>query len=218
MCSRLLKPLCKLDAYSLEQNLLATDGDLDDEPSKPRRVSAGTRRSARRSTGLLASTCAGSGSRRFSRSSAPSSTIRNTTTRNSATSLESPRRHLGLVARVAPQPRSGLCRDGGWIQSDQVVLIGPICQELLSGIRFEEQFSKLQDRLRAFPDMLLRTEDYELAARCFNRCRLAASRDRTPTFLFALSRYLERYRCTPLTVTSTHPPALLGVALHVPGD
>ena len=75
------------------------------------------------------------------------------------------------------------------IQSYQVVLIGPIRQELLSGIRFEEQFSKLQDRLRAFPDMLLRTEDYELAARCFNRCRARGIQGSNTDFRLAPPRY-----------------------------
>ena len=57
-----------------------------------------------------------------------------------------------------------------------MVLIGPIRQELLSGIRFEEQFVKLQDQLRAFPEMLLR------AARYSTGVGLAVSKDHTPTF------------------------------------
>jgi predicted nucleic acid-binding protein len=104
------------------------------------------------------------------------------------------------------------------IQSYRVVLIGPIRQELLSGIRFEEQFSKLQDRLRAFPDMLLRTEDYELAARCFNRCRARGVQGSNTDFLIcavALSREI------PVYTTDRDFDAyarLLGVALHVPGE
>jgi predicted nucleic acid-binding protein len=104
------------------------------------------------------------------------------------------------------------------IQSYRVVLIGPIRQELLSGIRFEEQFSKLQERLRAFPDMLLRTEDYELAARCFNRCRARGIQGSNTDFLVcavALSREI------PVYTTDRDFDAyarLLGVALHVPGD
>jgi hypothetical protein len=99
-----------------------------------------------------------------------------------------------------------------------VVLIGPIRQELLSGIRIEQQFSKLQDRLRAFPDMLLRTEDYELAARCFNRCRGRGIRGSNTDFLIcavALSRGI------PVYTTDRDFDAyarLLGVALHTPGD
>jgi hypothetical protein len=104
------------------------------------------------------------------------------------------------------------------IQSYRVVLIGPIRQELLSGIRYEEQFSKLQERLRAFPDMLLRTEDYELAARCFNRCRARGIQGSNTDFLIcavALSRGI------PVYTTDRDFDAyarLLGVALHTPGD
>jgi len=50
-------------------------------------------------------------------------------------------------------------------------MIGPIRQELLSGIRSDEQYQGLRDRLRAFPDLRLQTEDHELAARFFNECR-----------------------------------------------
>ncbi len=53
----------------------------------------------------------------------------------------------------------------------RVVMIGPIRQELLSGIRTHEQYEKLRDKLRAFPDLRLHTEDHELAAGFFNQCR-----------------------------------------------
>ena len=50
-------------------------------------------------------------------------------------------------------------------------MLGAIRQELLSGIKAAEQFKKLRERLRAFPDMPLSEADYEEAASCFNRCR-----------------------------------------------
>jgi predicted nucleic acid-binding protein len=57
------------------------------------------------------------------------------------------------------------------IISYRVMVIGPVRQELLSGIRSDEQYQRLRDTLRAFPDVRLQAEDYELAARFFNRCR-----------------------------------------------
>ena len=57
------------------------------------------------------------------------------------------------------------------IEEGRVEIIGPIRQEILSGIRSEKQFKKLQNYLNAFPDILLTTEDYVLAAESFNRCR-----------------------------------------------
>ncbi len=50
-------------------------------------------------------------------------------------------------------------------------MLGAIRQEILSGIRAAEQFKKLRDSLRAFPDEPLQQDDYEEAASCFNRCR-----------------------------------------------
>jgi len=53
----------------------------------------------------------------------------------------------------------------------RVVLLGVVRQEVLSGIRFQEQFIRLREYLRAFSDLQLTTEDYELAAEFFNTCR-----------------------------------------------
>ncbi len=50
-------------------------------------------------------------------------------------------------------------------------LIGLIRQELLSGIKTTEQYEKLRLHLRAFPDEVIDTSDYEEAARAGNRCR-----------------------------------------------
>ena len=47
-------------------------------------------------------------------------------------------------------------------------MIGPIRQELLSGIRSRTQFQNLKEHLAAFPDLALTTADYERAAEFFN--------------------------------------------------
>lgn len=57
------------------------------------------------------------------------------------------------------------------IQEVRAQLIGPIRQELLSGIKSEKQFHRLRDHLRAFEDIELMTEDYETAAEYFNTAR-----------------------------------------------
>jgi predicted nucleic acid-binding protein len=57
------------------------------------------------------------------------------------------------------------------IADGRVVLLGVIRQEVLSGVRYSEQFIRLRDYLRAFPDLELTSEDYELAAEFFNTCR-----------------------------------------------
>jgi predicted nucleic acid-binding protein len=57
------------------------------------------------------------------------------------------------------------------IREGRAQIVGPVRQELLSGIREDEGFRKLRDYLRAFDDPQLQVEDYEEAARMNNTCR-----------------------------------------------
>ena len=57
------------------------------------------------------------------------------------------------------------------ILSSLVVLIGPVRQELLSGISNEGTFSELKTKLNAFDDFRITTLDYETAAGFYNICR-----------------------------------------------
>ena len=53
----------------------------------------------------------------------------------------------------------------------RAVIIGPIRQEVLSGIPDPNVFSDVQQHLEAFDDLPIETEDYVEAARMFNICR-----------------------------------------------
>jgi len=55
----------------------------------------------------------------------------------------------------------------------QVLIVGPVRQEVLSGIRDLATFERLRIALRAFLDEELTEDDYEEAARCDNTCRAA---------------------------------------------
>ena len=57
------------------------------------------------------------------------------------------------------------------IKEVRAQLIGPVRQELLNGIKSEKQYKVLKKHLRAFKDLAIETEDYELAAEYFNRAR-----------------------------------------------
>jgi predicted nucleic acid-binding protein len=57
------------------------------------------------------------------------------------------------------------------IHDHRVQMIGPIRQEILSGIRSDSQFKKLKTQLQSFPDLQILTDDYVNAAMYFNRCR-----------------------------------------------
>lgn len=57
------------------------------------------------------------------------------------------------------------------VASGRAVLMGPIRQEILSGIWEETVFSALQERLDEFGSLEILPEDYDRAARFFNLCR-----------------------------------------------
>jgi len=57
------------------------------------------------------------------------------------------------------------------IRENRAQLIGPIRQELLSGISDEKQYDALRRQIRAFPDEALNVADFEHAARVANNCR-----------------------------------------------
>jgi len=57
------------------------------------------------------------------------------------------------------------------IREGRAQMLGPIRQELLSGIREEAQFKRIRDYLRAFREPSLEAVDYEDAARMSNQCR-----------------------------------------------
>jgi predicted nucleic acid-binding protein len=50
-------------------------------------------------------------------------------------------------------------------------IIGPIRQELLSGISQEAKYEMLKNMLKPFDDLVMTTEDYEKAADFSNKCR-----------------------------------------------
>jgi len=57
------------------------------------------------------------------------------------------------------------------IEDSRVQMIGPVRQELLSGVSSPIQFKKLKTYLSAFSDCSMTTKDHELAAEYFNACR-----------------------------------------------
>jgi predicted nucleic acid-binding protein len=57
------------------------------------------------------------------------------------------------------------------VAAHMVEIIGPIRQELLSGVRDQIQFDQLEAHLMAFADLPLLAEDYVTAAKFFNLCR-----------------------------------------------
>ena len=73
------------------------------------------------------------------------------------------------LRRKAPNAISKKLTD--LIIASQIVLIGPVRQEILSGILDEKIFNSLKSRLEPFDDLPITTSDYETAAQFFNICR-----------------------------------------------
>jgi predicted nucleic acid-binding protein len=59
------------------------------------------------------------------------------------------------------------------VKEGRTRLLGPVRQELLSGLREPSEFLRLRTYLRDFPDVTLDSEDYEEAANLSNQCRRA---------------------------------------------
>jgi len=57
------------------------------------------------------------------------------------------------------------------IAENRAQLLGAVRQEVLSGIKHFEQFSRLREYLRDFPNVVLTDDDYERAAEMSNLCR-----------------------------------------------
>ena len=69
------------------------------------------------------------------------------------------------------------------VDHGRVAIIGPIRQELLSGMREAVSYATLRDNLRAFSDEALTTPDFERAAEHFNACRARGVQGSNTDFL-----------------------------------
>jgi predicted nucleic acid-binding protein len=80
------------------------------------------------------------------------------------------------------------------IEHGQAQIIGPVRQEVLSGIRTTEQFVRLRDALRSFLDIALNEAHFELAAEFFNACRSKGVQGSNTDFLICAVAHLEGMR------------------------
>ncbi len=72
--------------------------------------------------------------------------------------------------QLSPAQRTQVAALEDLISEERVRLLGVVRQELLSGIKHTEQFVRLRQELRDFPDVLLEAYDYEVAAEISNVC------------------------------------------------
>jgi predicted nucleic acid-binding protein len=100
------------------------------------------------------------------------------------------------------------------IEEGRAQLIGPIRQEILSGIREASQYARLRRDLSSFADSPIESDDFEFAARLSNRCRAAGIAGSPVDFLICA---VALKRDWPVFTTDHDFVAygkLLGVKLH----
>ena len=102
------------------------------------------------------------------------------------------------------------------VRSGNAVLIGPIRQEILSGIRTSKTFSAIQERLGDFRYLEIVPSDYDQAARFFNTCRAQGI---TGTAIDLLICAVARRTDIPIFTTDVdfqHYAPHVGIRLHQP--
>lgn len=102
------------------------------------------------------------------------------------------------------------------VREGRVAIVGPIRQEILSGVRDPKAFDTLRNRLAPHLDLPLETADYEDAARAYNECRSAGvTGSAIDLLLCAVAR---RRRLPVFTIDSDFDrySRILELTLHVP--
>jgi predicted nucleic acid-binding protein len=103
------------------------------------------------------------------------------------------------------------------VQDGRVVMIGPIRQEILSGIKERVQFDRLREHLRAFPDTTITMEHYEEAAQHFNKCRQKGIQGSNTDFLICAMATRNEYSIFTSDEDFEHFAKVLPITLHRAG-
>lgn len=120
------------------------------------------------------------------------------------------------LRRNAVQDNSYIEELRNLIEEIRAQLLGPIRQELLSGIKSKKQFDTLKLHLEAFTDIELETKDYELAAEYFNAARKKGIQGSNTDFLICA---ISSRRKMPILTTDkdfANFQSIFPVRLHVP--
>lgn len=103
-----------------------------------------------------------------------------------------------------------LVRDG------RVQMIGPIRQELLSGIGDQGRYRRLRDHLRAFDEPGLEVLDYENAAEMSNACRARGIAGSGTDFLICAVAHRYKWQIFTTDRDFVHYAAALPIRLYAP--
>ena len=79
------------------------------------------------------------------------------------------------------------------VKDGRIAMVGPIRQELLSGISNPKQFNKLKETLSPFEDVPLTTNHFLKAAEFSNTCRNKGIQGSTIDFLICAVAHIENF-------------------------
>ncbi len=102
------------------------------------------------------------------------------------------------------------------VREGRAAMLGAVRQELLSGVRADQQFETLRNHLRAFPDVPLEAEDYEEAASFFNKCRAKGIQGSHTDYLICAAATRRGFGILTTDTDLANFARVLPIELHTP--
>jgi len=130
--------------------------------------------------------------------------------------VDTPIWSLALRRRVRSENAATTSELAALVEDGRVAIIGPIRQELLSGIREHAQFDRLREHLRAFSDIEITGDDYEEAASFYNRCRAKGIQGSNTDFLICAIAVRNDYSIFTTDDDFMNYARVLPIVLHEP--
>lgn len=121
---------------------------------------------------------------------------------------------LALRRKARPETEGTRSALASLVQDRRVATVGPIRQELLSGIKERPHFERLRDHLRAFPDTEITSADYEEAAAFYNRCREKGIQGSNTDFLICAVAVRNKFEIFTTDGDFTHFARVLPIVLY----
>jgi predicted nucleic acid-binding protein len=121
---------------------------------------------------------------------------------------------LVLRRKFRPENASTESELASLIADGRVAIIGPIRQELLSGIRESAHFERLRQHLRAFSNTEITVDDYEEAASFCNRCRSKGIQGSNTDFLICAVAVRHELEIFTTDADFSHFAQVLPIAIY----
>jgi len=103
---------------------------------------------------------------------------------------------------------------GKLVLGHRVAMIGPLRQEILTGIPDKAQFHRLQAHLRAFDDVVLLGHHFELAAEISNSCLVKGLQGSHTDFLMCAVAKAEKLAIYTNDLDFTRYSKIVGLSLY----